>query len=228
MAYLNTLTLQYPLTERDIREAHPNVSFNEVFTPPDDYAWVFPTPQPNYDQMSQFVILGAPNLTHLGHYEETWTIQPRFQTYTDQEGTVHTAVEQLAQVVAANLAARKAQLVNKVDDDVDAILKRCVGERTSEYQRAENQARAYKAGGYIGNASKLVHDWAVIKGQTDAWAANNIIAQADTWIGAQDVIREHRLRAKESYRSATTEEQLNTTLATWGTFSNYIRGQLGI
>lgn len=110
MTYLNTLTSQYPLTERDIREANPNVSFPEVFSPTEDYEWVFPTPQPTYDKLSQIVVLGTPALTHLGSYEETWEIKPRFYDYTDSENVLHTAQEQLDAEIARNTTENNLRL----------------------------------------------------------------------------------------------------------------------
>lgn len=113
MAYINKLTLQYPLTERDIREANPNTSFTDVFVPPEDYEWVFPTPQPAYDKLSQIVILGTPALTHLGSYEETWEIKPRFYDYTDDQNILHTAQEQLDAEIARDTEETNLRLRNQ-------------------------------------------------------------------------------------------------------------------
>jgi len=72
--YIQIETKQYPLSERDIREANPNTSFAEPFQPPDDYAWVFPAPQPTYDPITHAVREIAPADTIKGHWEQQWEV----------------------------------------------------------------------------------------------------------------------------------------------------------
>lgn len=91
MPYINTETKQYPVSEQDIRNSLPNTSFAVPFNP-DGYAYVFPTPQPTFDALSQYVTELAPVLTSKGTYEQTWK------------------VESLpAATIAANKSARKMQ-----------------------------------------------------------------------------------------------------------------------
>lgn len=71
--YLNTTTLQQ-CTERDIRAAFPNTSFAEPFTPPEGYVWVFPSPQPAHDPITQAVRETTPVLTDKGHWEQRWEV----------------------------------------------------------------------------------------------------------------------------------------------------------
>lgn len=61
-------------TEQDIREAYPNVAFPHPFVAPAGYAWVFPTPQPQYDPLTQKAVSGPPELTAAGKYQATWTV----------------------------------------------------------------------------------------------------------------------------------------------------------
>lgn len=122
----------------------------------------------------------------------------------------------------------KQSYLKRVDTDVDAIMRDCIGERATEYQRAESQARAYKAASYSGTVPTTVRVWAETKLWTNQQAADDIIAQADAWIGAQDAIRENRLKTKEAYRISTTEAQLNSVKASWGGFVSYIRNALGV
>lgn len=72
--YINTQTNQYPLSERDIRNAYPNTSFPNPFTAPDEYAVVFPAPKPTHDPIIQAVHEIAPILTSKGHYEQQWEV----------------------------------------------------------------------------------------------------------------------------------------------------------
>ena len=62
------------MSERDIREAHPNTSFADPFKAPDDYAWVFPAPAPTYDPITQVVREIAPHDTIKGHWEQQWEV----------------------------------------------------------------------------------------------------------------------------------------------------------
>lgn len=74
MAYINTTTTQYPISEQEIRNLYPNTSFSIPFQAPEDFVWVFPAPQPNFDPITQYVFEGPPVLTDKGHYEQTWSI----------------------------------------------------------------------------------------------------------------------------------------------------------
>lgn len=72
--YINKTTNQYPVTEQQIRLENPNTSFPVLFTPPEDYAMVFPTPKPQFDPISQFVIEIAPVISSKGNYEQQWEV----------------------------------------------------------------------------------------------------------------------------------------------------------
>ena len=119
MSYINVTTSAYPLSEREIREAHPNTSFADPFQAPGGYAWVFPAPAPTYDHITQFVREIAPADTIKGHWEQQWEVLPRFQDFTDEAGVVHTAEEQAAAAIQANqlelLAQAKASYTAALD-----------------------------------------------------------------------------------------------------------------
>lgn len=74
MSYIHKVTGQYPITEREIRAANPNTSFPEPFVAPDQYDWVFPSPQPAHDPITQRVAEIAPELTAIGKYEQRWQV----------------------------------------------------------------------------------------------------------------------------------------------------------
>lgn len=73
MAYINTVTLEYPIQERDILEKNPNISFGLPFVAPEEYKWVFPTPVA-YDSLTQGFREIAPVLTEKGHWEQQWEV----------------------------------------------------------------------------------------------------------------------------------------------------------
>ena len=105
-----------------------------------------------------------------------------------------------------------------IDRDTDAIYRNVVGDKQSEYEAAEAQARAYKASEWAAEPGQLVAVWASVKGWTNQQAAEDIIAEADKWRAAQVFIRHTRLTAKEAIRNAETQETLNTALSNWNGF----------
>ena len=108
MSYINTDTLQHPVSEQDIRALFPNVSFPEPFEPPANFQLVFPAPQPEYDPITQSVREGQPGLTIKGHWEQQWEI-----VALDAE----TIAANQAAKAQADLAAKKA----KRQDDIDSL-----------------------------------------------------------------------------------------------------------
>ena len=131
--YINTQTNQFSITERDIRNLNPNTSFPSPFIAPDEYAVVFPAPQPTHDPIIQAAREIAPVLTPKGHYEQQWEVVPRFVEYADEEGVVHTVAEQEAAAIEADrkskvpttISIRQAKLAllqAGLLDDVEAAI----------------------------------------------------------------------------------------------------------
>lgn len=109
--YINIATQQYPVTERDIRQNNPNVSYPSPFNPGEEYAVVFPYPQPDHDPIVQIVREIAPVLTQKNTWEQRWEVIARFQEYTDEEGVVHTVAEQESAAIAADKKSKVPQSV---------------------------------------------------------------------------------------------------------------------
>ncbi len=79
--YLNIITKKYPVTEQEIRECYPNISFpTPFFAPKDEWVFVFPTPKPTFDSVLEAVLEDAPKLTPKGVYEQAWKIVPLYST----------------------------------------------------------------------------------------------------------------------------------------------------
>lgn len=97
MAYINTETGQYPVSEQQIRNLFPNTSFPAQFIPPEPYAWVFPTPAPGYNPVTQRLVEDNPALTSKGHWEQNWDI---------------------ANLSAAEIAANQAVAATRVQQEV--------------------------------------------------------------------------------------------------------------
>lgn len=133
MPYINTQTNQFNITERDIRNAYPNTSFPSPFVAPDEYAVVFPAPQPTHDPIIQAAREITPVLTSKGHYEQQWEVVPRFTEYTDENNVLHTVAEQEAAAIEADrkskvpttISIRQAKLAllqTGLLDDVEAAI----------------------------------------------------------------------------------------------------------
>ena len=114
MNYINTETQQYPITEAQIRELFPNVSFPVPFVPPSNFAPVFSVPQPSYDPVLQVAIEGKPVLTEKGHYEQSWNVINRFTDYTDADGVFHSKEEQEAAAIATDKAQKAEALTSSI------------------------------------------------------------------------------------------------------------------
>ena len=126
------------------------------------------------------------------------------------------------------LAQLKAALILKIDADIDAIYTVVVGNRFAEYQDAASEAKAFKDAGYTGAVGTSVAGWATVKAQTNTWAANDILATANSWKAAQAQMRSVRLTHKENARVATTNAQLAAVNGSWLATLAAIKTSLGI
>uniref|UniRef100_A0A6M3MCL4 Putative tail protein n=1 Tax=viral metagenome TaxID=1070528 RepID=A0A6M3MCL4_9ZZZZ len=129
---------------------------------------------------------------------------------------------------AATLAPARAAALVRIDADVDAIYGAAIGNRQAEYEAAERQAQVYADADYTGTAPGMVASWASAKGWTGQQAAEDILAQAAAWRGAQDAIRAQRLLRKEQVRAAADAAAINTVTAAWAGFVSLVRQQLGL
>ena len=74
MSYINTTTNQYPISEQEIRNLFPNTSFPSIFSPPEEYTFVFPTPVPSYNVLTQYYREIAPVFTEISVWEQRWEV----------------------------------------------------------------------------------------------------------------------------------------------------------
>ncbi|QOK96358.1 phage tail protein [Ralstonia pseudosolanacearum] len=118
-----------------------------------------------------------------------------------------------AQLKAALLVALRQRLCDQLDAAADAVRLAVVGDplRVVEYQRAADEAQAYQAAGYAGDAPPSVQSAADAKGSTAREAADDILAMHAAWNAALYGIRALRLAGKERIRSAASEEATRTT-----------------
>jgi len=103
MAYINKTTLQYPVSEQDIRSEFPNTSFPALFVPPEEYAVVFDGPKPAYNPLTQTVREAAPALSVKGNYEQQWEVVNIYTTQSEEDAV-------LAEALATRKAAKNTQI----------------------------------------------------------------------------------------------------------------------
>jgi hypothetical protein len=154
--YINTATLQYPVSERDIRNLNPNTSYPASFPTPEGYAVVFPAPTPTCDPITEIAREIQPVLTSKGTYEQAYEIVPRFQEYADAEGVVHTVQEQedaardaayqatIPKVVTIR-QAKLALLQSNLLDDVEAAMTQAGRATQIEWEYATEFERDWPA-----------------------------------------------------------------------------------
>lgn len=148
------------------------------------------------------------------------------------DGALQVDVGLLASSQATALQGAVAAAVRRIDADVDAITVGVIGGRADEYTRAEVDAKAYAAAGYTGTVPPYVADYAAVMQTTHGWtaqqAADDILATAAAWRGAQDAMRAQRLGAKAAVRSAADVVGVDAVMAAWAGFLGMLRGQLGV
>jgi hypothetical protein len=113
----------------------------------------------------------------------------------------------LGEIEAAWLSIHAAELCRQIDQHADRVRAAIVGDpvRVVEYQRAEQEAAAYRAAGYNGIVPPTVLSWAEAKGWDALRAADDILAVAAVWNQALYVLRDARLKGKEAVRGAVDE-----------------------
>lgn len=109
MPYINTTTLQYPLSERDVRAEFPNTSFPEPFPCPPGYAVVFPAPAPAYDPVLQYARETAPVLTDKGTWEQQWEVVDRYATQAEADAAVAAVLADAKAVKNSDINASRLQ-----------------------------------------------------------------------------------------------------------------------
>ncbi len=119
MAYINTVTKEYPVYESDIVRLTQN--FSVPFVAPAEYSLVIDSPKPEYNYVIEIVESGQPILVD-GQYIQTWNVVSKFVEYT-LDNIVHTVEQQnISAIQAENLRIQNAlidSLVQQVQDRLD-------------------------------------------------------------------------------------------------------------
>jgi len=101
--FINTETLEYPLTEAQVKARFPQQSFPKPFVAPEPYAVLFSRPKPNYDEVTHTAAEGTPAMTEANQWEQMWVLS------AFDEATV-------AANTAALLQSRKESACAEVDE----------------------------------------------------------------------------------------------------------------
>lgn len=114
MNYINTQTLEYPVTIAQIKAAFPNTSFPIPFVPPLGFAEVRAAVKPSHNHFTHKVVEGAPI-----QYPDGWTQVWQIVALTPEEA---------AAMVPASVTRRQAKqalllagLLGQVQPAIDAI-----------------------------------------------------------------------------------------------------------
>lgn len=75
MKLINTETLEYPLTDEQVRERFPNTSFAESDFPPTPYVAVIPSERPAFNRSTHRVVEASPALVD-GVWTQQWDVEP--------------------------------------------------------------------------------------------------------------------------------------------------------
>ena len=90
--YINTETQEYPVMEAQIKALYKNSSFPKPFKAPAPFQLVVQTPPPALGILEKAIDTKSPELVE-GVYYQRWQIVDKYNTYTDEEGVVHTKEE---------------------------------------------------------------------------------------------------------------------------------------
>jgi hypothetical protein len=201
------------LTEQEFRESFPDRMLPNMITPEVAAEYeadlIYETARPEHSSDFTSFVSGIEYVEEQWRWK--WDVQPR-----------------PAETLQLELASQRLATLTRIDNDVDQVYGKVMGNRASEYALAEQEALAYQNADYSGEVPLSVSVWAQATGRTDRWAANDIIGTANVWRQAQIQIRAKRLKAKELVRVAADKESVNQAYADWMVALGEIRTALGL
>lgn len=151
----------------------------------------------------------------LGDWYETETEITRYVT------------DKTPEVIADELVQRKANAVLRFEADTDDLIRQVVGERSNEYEIAEQEATAFKAAGYPEfDVPFSVSSDAVANGRTSQEACDLILLMAENWRAVQGILRSKRLMTKAQIKQITVEADADVIITEWDEFINSLRAQI--
>lgn len=114
MQYINSDTLEYPISEWDIRQANKHISFPIPFSPPDGFLPVNEVEIPAFDKYTQKAVEGAPALE-----EDTWYQTWQIVSLSPEEAKA--MVPSKVTMRQARLALLSAGLLASIDQAIEGL-----------------------------------------------------------------------------------------------------------
>lgn len=194
MNYINTETLEYPLTLRQVRQAVPNVSLPKE---PDEAtlnALGFATVQPKERPVGDVVTEGAPEKQSDGTWRQTWNTRP----YTDTER---------AEALERAKVNKQEEINAAYQTELDAILKQYPDTETKTWDKQEQEARTYLADSSV--STPLLSEIASARGMDKAELVQRVIAKADAWIALSGAATGKRQALEDAIASTESLEAVD-------------------
>lgn len=187
--YINTLTQEYPVSRKQIRDANPNVSLPRDLTDSVvntlGYAVVLPAPTPVGDVVTE----GIPSQQPDGTWLQTWDTR----AFT---------AEELASTLEQKKLSKKQEIRAGYEEDLSSILNEYTDAETKTWDKQEEEARAYTADNTA--SVPMLEAIALAKGVTVGDVAARVIANADAWIQISGTATGKRQALEEAVDAATT------------------------
>lgn len=185
--YINTQRLE-PVTLRQIRKGHPNVSLprnpTDAHLNPLGYAVLHPTERPEGDVVTE----GTPEQGEDGKWYQTWEVRD----YTTEE-----ASEALQQA-----KARKVREINAAyEQELHAVLRDYPDAETKTWDKQESEARAWLADNSA--PTPYLDGLATARDLSKSELVARVIAKADAWIALSASATGKRQRLEDEIEAAT-------------------------
>jgi hypothetical protein len=136
MAYLNTETKEYPVSERELRLRYPDIAFPAVLVdPPAPWVNVFHSPSPEHDPLTHVAQEIAPTLTKKGHHEQRWkvTALPAEKAAANKKAIARTSALSQIAALESTITVRRLrealqgpkgkEWLKKTDDQISVLRK---------------------------------------------------------------------------------------------------------
>lgn len=86
--YINTQTLQYPISRQEIVEQYPNTSFPIQFNEFENFAFVSNVDMPTYNLLLQTCVEGNPSKQSDGSWVQTWVVTDKYSTQAEIDAAI--------------------------------------------------------------------------------------------------------------------------------------------
>lgn len=115
MQYINTTTLEFPVSEHQIRQRFNNISFPTPFEPPAPYAEVQPMPKPDVGPESEAVLRTIATREN-NHWVHDWDVMPKNadKQFEERQKMVNDRIAQIKHIRDNKLVTNGFQVVTMV------------------------------------------------------------------------------------------------------------------